>query len=97
MRREHRRPGARGPALNQTGLGRGTSYGLGASLRDTCAGRFVFHDGIMPGYLTSMGLFPERVISAAVQVNTDDGRALGRPLGMVLVQLASIAIEELER
>jgi len=84
-------------AVEARGLGRGTRYGLGAMLRDTPAGRFVFHDGIMPGYLTSMGLFPESGISGAVQVNTDDGRALGRPLGMVLVQLASIAIEELEK
>ena len=66
-------------------------------MRDTPAGRFVFHDGIMPGYLTSMGWFPESGISGAVQVNTDDGRSLGRPLGMVLVQLTSIAIEELAK
>lgn len=82
--------------VDAPGLGRGTRYGLGAMLRDTPAGPFVFHDGIMPGYLTSMGWFPESGIAGAVQVNTDDARALGRPLGTLLVQWTSIAREELE-
>ena len=84
-------------AVDAPGLGRGTRYGLGAMLRDTPAGLCVYHDGIMPGYLTSMGWFPESGIAGALQVNTDDARALGRPLGMLLVQLASIAREELAR
>ena len=84
-------------AVQAPRLGRGTRYGLGAMLRDTPAGPLVFHDGIMPGYLTSMGWFPDSRLAAAVQVNTDDGRALGRPLSTLLVQLTSIALEELER
>ncbi len=59
------------------------------------AGRFLGHDGTMPGYLGSMGWFPELKMSAAIQLNSDDARAPGRPLWSLLVELVTIAEEEL--
>ena len=47
-----------------------------------------FHDGFMPGHLTTLAYFPELGISAALQLNTDEARAIGRPRPMVLVELA---------
>jgi len=52
------------------------------------------HDGFMPGYLTSMGWFPDARIAVALQVNTDDARALGRAPTAVLVELAQLATDD---
>jgi len=68
-------------------------YGLGVLERDTRAGRLLGHDGIFIGYLTAMGYFPEQDLGVAVQLNTDDGRAVGKPLHEVLVDLA-LALRE---
>lgn len=68
-------------------------YGLGVIERDTRAGRLLGHDGIFIGYLTAMGYFPELDLGVALQLNTDDGRAAGRPLHEVLVDLA-LALKE---
>jgi hypothetical protein len=46
----------------------------------------------MPGYLTTMGYFPESGIAAAIQVNTDAGRSVGMPMHEVLVRLVEHAI-----
>ena len=78
-------------------LGPGVAYGLGAMLRDTKAGRLVGHEGVMPGYLTTMGLFPDAHISAAVQINTDNPRAVGQPLTGTMVDLVKIAQAEFDR
>ena len=78
-------------------LGPSVGYGLGVMLRDTGAGRLVGHEGVMPGYLTSLGHFPDCRISAAIQVNTDDAARIGRPLTAVLVDLVKIAQQEFER
>jgi D-alanyl-D-alanine carboxypeptidase len=75
-------------------LGPGVRYGLGAMLRDTPAGRLVYHDGFMPGYLTSAGYFPERGIAVALQVNTDDARKLGRPPALILAELALLMTDD---
>jgi len=69
-------------------LGPESRYGLGVMMSPTRLGTFQGHDGFMPGYLTAMGYFPEHGIAAAIQVNTDDGRAVGMPLHEVLVRLA---------
>ncbi len=68
-------------------LGPGRGYGLGVIITDTELGPLQGHDGFMPGYLTCMGYFPELGVSAAIQVNTDNGRAVGMPLHQVLVRL----------
>ncbi|MFH0944479.1 MAG: serine hydrolase domain-containing protein [Planctomycetota bacterium] len=78
-------------------LGPSVGYGLGVMLRDTGAGRLLGHEGVMPGYLTSLGHFPDCQISAAIQVNTDAAARIGRPLTAVLVELVRIAQQEFER
>ncbi len=73
------------------GLWPGTRYGLGVMLRETDAGPMRFHDGFMPGHLTTLAHFPRSGVSAALQVNTDDARAIGRQRFEVLVELAGLA------
>ncbi len=68
-------------------LGPGSKYGLGVIITETPIGQLQGHDGFMPGYLTTMGYFPDHGVAAAIQVNTDDGRAVGMPLPAVLVRL----------
>ncbi|MEM7305430.1 MAG: serine hydrolase domain-containing protein [Planctomycetota bacterium] len=75
-------------------LGPGTRYGPGLILRGTKLGELRGHDGIMPGYSTTMGYFPDADIAAAFQVNAT-GLSLGRPIHEVLVELVEIAREEL--
>lgn len=79
------------------GLGPGARYGVGAILRDTPAGRFVGHDGFMPGYLTTLAWFPDHGIAAALQINSDDSVAVGRPLALVLADLVEVAARELAK
>lgn len=78
-------------------LGPGRSYGLGVIVSETDEGILLGHDGFMPGYVSSMGYFPEHGIAVAFQMNTDDGRAAGRPLYRWLAELAGIARRELEQ
>lgn len=74
------------------GLGPGASYGLGVIVGETELGPVHGHDGFMTGYLTSMGYFPEHDLAVAFQTNTDDMRALGAPLHVVLARLAKLAL-----
>ena len=76
-------------------LGPGTRYGLGVMLLDSELGPLRFHDGFMPGYLTSAGHFPDVGLSVAFQTNTDEARLLGRRPARLLEELAQIAAEEL--
>ncbi len=71
-------------------LGPGRSYGLGVIVTDTRLGPLRGHDGFMPGYLTAMGYFPDLGVAAAIQVNTDDGRAVGMPLHEVMIRLVEL-------
>jgi len=75
-------------AVPAPGLGPGRFYGLGVILTNTRIGQLRGHDGFMPGYLTAMGYFPDSGIAAAIQVNTDDGKALKMPLHEILVRLS---------
>jgi D-alanyl-D-alanine carboxypeptidase len=79
-------------AVDAPGLWPGTRYGLGVMLRDSAAGPMQFHDGFMPGHLTTLAWYPELGVGAALQVNTDDARALGRPRFEILAELAKTAI-----
>jgi len=76
-------------------LGPGREYGLGVIVTPSELGPFQGHDGFMPGYETAMGYLPEVDIAVAVQVNTDDGRVVGKPLVMLAIELATLAAEEL--
>ncbi|MGK0218970.1 MAG: D-alanyl-D-alanine carboxypeptidase [Planctomycetota bacterium] len=73
------------------GLGRGVGYGMGVMVRETKAGELRYHDGFMPGYTTSAGLFPASNIAVAIQLGSDNGRAVGKPLSMLLAELAVLA------
>ena len=68
-------------------LGPGARYGLGVIIVDTPLGVSYGHSGYFPGYLTQMMYFPEHRIAVAVQVNTSDGRAVGRGLGSIAMEL----------
>ena len=72
-------------------LGPGRSYGLGVIVSETDEGILLGHDGFMPGYISAMGYFPEHRIAVAFQMNTDNGRAAGKPLYRWLAELAGIA------
>ncbi len=76
-------------------LGQGVLYGLGVMIHPTSEGPLRGHDGVMTGYLSTMGYFPERELALAFQINADDRHPLGRPMVDVLVELARIAHEEL--
>ena len=80
-----------------TGLGPGVRYGLGAMLREGPAGPSLGHDGFMPGYLATMAWYPEHRIAGALQLGSDDARAVGRPLAAVLDGIVAAAAEELAR
>ncbi len=71
-------------------LGRETKYGLGVIIRKTQAGASYGHSGFFPGYVTDMMYFPEQKVAVAVQVNTSVPQDLGKPLGRVLVEVATI-------
>lgn len=72
-------------------LGEGRHYGLGVIRSETRLGDLLGHDGFFPGYLTSMGYFPELDVAVAIQMNTDNAAGLGRRVHEVLVELAEIA------
>jgi len=72
-------------------LGEGRHYGLGLIRSETELGDLLGHDGFFPGYLTSMGYFPDLDIAVAIQMNTDNAPALGRRVHEILVELAQIA------
>ncbi len=76
-------------------LGANMRYGLGVMLRETPIGVLRGHDGFMPGYLTSMGYYPDADLAAAIQLNEDDPAALGKPLADILTEIAADAFEEL--
>jgi D-alanyl-D-alanine carboxypeptidase len=76
-------------------LGRKARYGLGVIVRETALGEARGHDGIMTGFLAATAWFPAHEIAVAVQLNTDDGRVIGKPMSALLVDLAALALEEL--
>ena len=70
-------------------LGPGGAYGLGVIVQETAAGTWWGHRGIMPGYLSGLAHYPERGITVAVQVNSDEEKANDR-LKELLVELARL-------
>ncbi len=81
-------------AVPATGLGPGRSYGIGVIVTETELGPLHGHDGFMPGYLSTMGYFPEHGIAGALMLNSDDARSLAAPPHALLIELAAIAVEE---
>ena len=75
-------------------LGPDARYGLGVIIRPTPLGASYGHSGFFPGYLTEMAYFPSLKTAIALQVNTSVGRAVGRPVFRVLLELAEIIAQE---
>jgi D-alanyl-D-alanine carboxypeptidase len=75
-------------------LGPGSAYGLGVIVHETPLGTTYGHSGFFPGYLTEMRYYPKQEIAVAVQVNTSVPASLGRPLGAIAGELASVVIEQ---
>jgi D-alanyl-D-alanine carboxypeptidase len=72
-------------------LGADVRYGLGVILRRTSLGELRGHDGVMLGYTSRMGWFPEHGVAVAVQTNISKQGALS---GDVLVDLAQLALPD---
>jgi D-alanyl-D-alanine carboxypeptidase len=77
-------------------LGPGSRYGLGVIILETPHGVSYGHSGFFPGYLSQVAYYPEHRIAVAVQVNCSVPRALGRPLGDMVNELAAAVIGEPE-
>lgn len=58
--------------------GRNHQYGLGMQIRPSPLGTSYGHGGWFPGYLTEMDYFPDKNISVAIQLSTDDFQKLKR-------------------
>lgn len=56
--------------------GKNHQYGLGVQIRPSPLGTSYGHGGWFPGYLTEMDYFPDKNISVAVQLSTDDFQKL---------------------
>ncbi|MEO2144315.1 MAG: serine hydrolase domain-containing protein [bacterium] len=78
-------------------LGAGVRYGLGVMLEDTVNGPLAFHDGFQFGFLSSAGYYKDLDLAIAVQLDTDDLRAPGGPVNLLLQDLATIASFEMRR
>lgn len=73
-------------------LGRGVKYGLGVIVRESELGPIWGHSGFFPGYLTEMRYFVDHGLCIAVQVNTSEGRTVGKPLGEIAQDLARVVL-----
>lgn len=56
--------------------GRNHQYSLGMQIRPSTLGISYGHGGWFPGYLTEMDYFPDKNISAAIQLSSDDRQKL---------------------
>ena len=72
-------------------FGRGSGYGLGTIVRKTQLGDSLGHDGVFPGYATSIAWFPEAKMAAALQINKDGVRETKVMPHRELVRLVALA------
>lgn len=75
-------------------LGPEAKYGLGVIIRPTPLGISYGHSGFFPGYITEVMYFPHLKTAIAIQVNTSVPRATGKPLRVVITELAQIIADE---
>lgn len=73
-------------------LGRGSRYGVGTMIRPTELGESLGHDGVFTGYLSATAYYPDHDISVAIQLTTDRPQDVGKPLHMVLTDLAKTVV-----
>ena len=82
------------PVALETGLPDEAGYGMGLIVWDTPLGRSFGHSGFVPGFNTSVEIYPDLGVAAALQTNTDASTAkLGRTLHMEIVDIVR-ALEE---
>jgi len=74
-------------------LGKGMRYGLGCEIWTTKHGECWGHSGFFPGYMTEMRYWPEKDAAVAVQVNTSEFAALGKPLGALCEELLELTLD----
>ncbi|MBX3118838.1 MAG: beta-lactamase family protein [Fimbriimonadaceae bacterium] len=65
-------------------------YGLGVEVRNSTWGKTWGHDGWFPGYLSSVIYLPDKKVSIAVQINTDDMRAAKRSPYAYALEVAKV-------
>lgn len=58
--------------------GKSHQYGFGMQIRPSALGTSYGHGGWFPGYLTEMDYFPEKNLSVAIQLSTDDFQKIKR-------------------
>lgn len=68
--------------------GRGDKYGLGCQIRPSEFGETWGHNGWFPGWLSDVQYFPDKKIAIAVQFNSDNSRASGRPFRAIVADIA---------
>ncbi len=80
---------------NPRHLGPNSSYGPGLIRRETPLGELRGHDGTMTGYASAMGWFPDLDLAIAIQLNMDGDRTIGKPLPVLMIEFAEVAVNEL--
>ena len=75
-------------------LGPNSQYGLGVIIRETPLGPNWGHSGFFPGYLTEMAYFPDHEFAIAVQLNSSDFQTLAVSAGRILMELATLVVEQ---
>lgn len=68
--------------------GRNDKYGLGCQIRPSEYGETWGHNGWFPGWLSDVQYFPKQKIAIAVQFNSDNQRASGRPFRAIIADIA---------
>jgi D-alanyl-D-alanine carboxypeptidase len=68
--------------------GQGDQYGFGCQIRPSAYGPTWGHSGWFPGWLSDVHYFPEKKMAIAVQFNSDNPRASGRPMRAIVADIA---------
>jgi len=76
------------------GGSKGEKYGLAVQMRPSQWGITWGHDGWFPGYLTEVLYYPERKTAIVVQVNTDNQREIGMPLGKLMETISAAVFDK---
>jgi D-alanyl-D-alanine carboxypeptidase len=69
----------------------GSAYGLGVAIRHSARGREWSHNGVYPGYRSSMIFFPDCRIAVAFQMNSD--RVAGDELRAMGIALTDVVLK----
>ncbi len=75
---------------------KGLKYGLGVDVRDTPYGVSYGHVGEFPGFASDMEYFPKHHLGVAMQFNTDDLGAFGKPIRDCFNEMVGTILEGIE-